>query len=143
MAKRAAEDDEQSPQALKAGERPMADDGVPEGQEFEDEYEDEFESEDEIFEAGVDGRPDEEREADEKAAGAMEVDQETFIPGRHKLDAESTWPCLSFDVIKDNLGDNRRTYPATVYAVGGTQAAQGRERENQLMVMKMSRSIAE
>ncbi|KAI7486122.1 glutamate-rich WD repeat-containing protein-like protein 1 [Hortaea werneckii] len=155
MAKRAAEDDEQSPQALKAGERPMADEGVPEGQEFEDEYEDEFESEDEIFEAGVDGRPDEEREADEKAAGAMEVDQETFIPGRHKLDAgqtlspdlstyemlhtlESTWPCLSFDVIKDNLGDNRRTYPATVYAVGGTQAAQGRERENQLMVMKMS-----
>jgi len=35
--------------------------------EFEDEYEDEFESEeDEIFEAGVDGRPDEEREAEER-----------------------------------------------------------------------------
>ena len=36
----------------------------PQG-EFEDEFEDEFESEDEIFEAGVDGRPDEEREAEE------------------------------------------------------------------------------
>lgn len=34
---------------------------------FEDEYEDEYESEDdEILEAGVDGRPDEEREAEEK-----------------------------------------------------------------------------
>jgi len=34
--------------------------------EFEDEFEDEFESDDEIVEAGVDGRPDAEREADEK-----------------------------------------------------------------------------
>jgi len=33
---------------------------------FEDEFEDEFESEDEILEAGVDGRPDEEREAEER-----------------------------------------------------------------------------
>ena len=38
----------------------------PQG-EFEDEFEDEFESEDEILEAGVDGRPDEEREAEEGA----------------------------------------------------------------------------
>lgn len=67
MAKRAAEDDE--PQTLKAGERPVADNGLAEGEDFEDEFEDEFESEDEILEAGVDGRPDEEREAEEKAAG--------------------------------------------------------------------------
>ena len=70
MAKRAAEDDEQtSPGALKSGGRPVADDGVAEGEDFEDEFEDEFESEDEILEAGVDGRPDEEREAEEKANG--------------------------------------------------------------------------
>lgn len=85
----------------------------------------------------------------------MEVDQQTFIPGRHKLDAgqtlapdlstyemlhtlETTWPCLSFDVIPDQLGDNRKTYPATAYAVGGTQAASGRSKENQIMVMKLS-----
>lgn len=77
MAKRAAEDDEQtSPQALKAGERPVADKGVAEGEEFEDEFEDEFESEDEddeILEAGVDGRPDEEREAEERASGNTRV----------------------------------------------------------------------
>ena len=70
MAKRAAEDDEQtSPGALKGGERPIADNGVAEGEDFEDEFEDEFESEDEILEAGVDGRPDEEREAEERASG--------------------------------------------------------------------------
>ena len=85
----------------------------------------------------------------------MDVDQQTFIPGRNKLDAgqtlapdlsayemlhnlEPTWPCLSFDIVKDGLGDNRKSYPATLYAVGGTQAAQGREKENQLMVMKLS-----
>lgn len=169
MSKRAAEDE--SHQALKSGERPVTDAGLADGEEFEDEFEDEFESEDEILEAGVDGRPDEEREAEEKAAGmakiipfqshtntllgAMEVDQETFIPGRHKLEAgqtlapdlstyemlhtlEPTWPCLSFDILKDNLGDNRKSYPATVYAVAGTQAAPDRAKENQIMVMKLS-----
>lgn len=87
--------------------------------------------------------------------GSMDIDQQTFIPGRNKLDPgqtlapdlstyemlhtlDSTWPCLSFDLVKDGLGDNRKTYPASMYAVGGTQAAQGRERENQIMVMKLS-----
>jgi len=52
---------------LKGGDRPekMDVDGQEMG-EFEDEFEDEFESEDEIMEAGVDGRPDAEREAEEK-----------------------------------------------------------------------------
>ena len=61
MSKRAADiTDDQS--ALKAGERPIADAPPDEAGEFEDEFEDEFESEDEILEAGVDGRPDAERE---------------------------------------------------------------------------------
>ncbi len=62
MAKRGAEEEELS--ALKAGQRPsVATDG--EGDlDFEDEFEDEYESEDEIMEAGVDGRPDAETEAD-------------------------------------------------------------------------------
>ena len=72
MAKRAAQDDEQTlPGPLKSGERPVADNGTAEGEDFEDEFEDEFESEDEIVEAGVDGRPDEEREAEEKASGSQ------------------------------------------------------------------------
>lgn len=157
-AKRPAENggnDEQT--ALKSGQRPE----VPtttnglDGQEFEDEFEDEFESEDEIIEAGVDGRPDAEREAEE-AETNMEIDQQaTFIPGRTKLSAgetlapdpstydmfhtlQSEWPCLSFDLLKDSMGDGRKTYPATMYAVAGTQAEDGRQKDNQLMVMKLS-----
>ena len=85
----------------------------------------------------------------------MEVDTETFIPGRSKVpkdqvlapdlsayemlhNLESPWPCLSLDVLRDNLGDARKAYPATLYAVAGTQAASGREKENQIMVMKLS-----
>ena len=85
----------------------------------------------------------------------MDVDQETFIPGRHKLATgetlapdnsayemlhtlESTWPCLSLDIVRDNLGYDRKSYPATVYAVAGTQAERGREKENHIMVVKLS-----
>ncbi|PRP74791.1 glutamate-rich WD repeat-containing protein [Planoprotostelium fungivorum] len=38
----------------------------------------------------------------------------------HQLTME--WPCLSFDIFPDTLGENRGTYPHTVYFVGGTQA---------------------
>lgn len=65
MAKRPA-DSEQEVEAIKNGDRPMEVDQKDEGLDFEDEFEDEFESEDEILEAGVDGRPDEEREAEER-----------------------------------------------------------------------------
>jgi ribosome assembly protein RRB1 len=68
MSKRAAEDHEDGGVPLKGGERPedahLEDDEVGE---FEDEFEDEYESEDEIIEAGVDGRPDAEREEEERA----------------------------------------------------------------------------
>ena len=142
---------------LKAGGRPdaMDIDDKPNNDmgEFEDEFEDEFESEDEIMEAGVDGRPDAEREAE------MEVDKPagdtTFIVGRSKLEPGQTlapdpstyhmlhnlstpWPCLSFDILKDGLGDNRKVYPATMYTVSGTQAEGRRANENAIMVMKFS-----
>ncbi|KMQ42049.1 ribosome biogenesis protein [Trichophyton rubrum] len=153
MPKRAVEADEPRG-ALKAGDRPMEDAPPDEMGEFEDEFEDEFESEDEILEAGVDGRPDAEREAEEQR-DAMEVDKQTFIPGRTKLAPGETlspdpstydmlhtlstpWPCLSFDIVRDSLGDNRKLYPATVYAVAGTQADSRRAKENELMVLKLS-----
>ncbi|KAH8780876.1 WD40-repeat-containing domain protein [Diaporthe sp. PMI_573] len=162
MSKRAGEHDDGP---LKGGHRPDAmdiDDKPDEGMgEFEDEFEDEFESEDEILEAGVDGRPDAEREAEEKAAaGEMDVDGAatgpgTFIVGRTKLEPGQTlapdpstyhmlhnlstpWPCLSFDIIRDSLGDNRKVYPATMYTVSGTQAEGQRANENALMVMKFA-----
>lgn len=89
------------------------------------------------------------------SADAMEVDQQTFMPGRDKLAAGETlspdvstyemlhtlstpWPCLSFDIIRDNLGDVRKRYPATIYAVAGTQAESTKPNENEVMVMKLS-----
>lgn len=88
----------------------------------------------------------------------VDTDPQTFIPGRHKLDAgqvlspdlstydmlhslESPWPCLSFDILRDQLGEGRarKRYPATFYAVAGTQAARGREKENEVLVMKLSK----
>ena len=66
MAKRPAESGSAEVDALKSGERPLKPENRDDAGVFEDEFEDEFESEDEILEAGVDGRPDEEREAEEK-----------------------------------------------------------------------------
>lgn len=87
----------------------------------------------------------------------MDVDgNNTFIVGRNKLEAgqhlapdlgtyellhnlSTPWPCLSFDIIRDGLGDRReKAYPATMYTVAGTQAASDREKENALLVMKFS-----
>ncbi|KAL2123753.1 hypothetical protein VTJ04DRAFT_118 [Mycothermus thermophilus] len=155
MSKRTAEE-EQATGPLKAGERPdtMDVDKDDDMGEFEDEFEDEFESEDEIIEAGVDGRPDAEREAEE----AMDVDQSapgTFIVGRMKLEPGQTltpdpttyrmlhnlstpWPCLSFDIVRDQLGDNRTVFPATMYTVAGTQADRAKANDNAILVMKFS-----
>ena len=86
---------------------------------------------------------------------AMDIDQRTFIPGRDELEKgqslspdlsvyemlhtlSTSWPCLSFDIIRDRLGDARKSYPATVYAVAGTQAEVRRAKENELIVMKLS-----
>lgn len=76
-----------------------------------------------------------------------------FIPGRHKLGKDEilepdqsvyemlhrmnvTWPCLSFDVLRDRLGEERKRYPATAYVVTGTQADAAKN--NEVLVMKMS-----
>lgn len=45
-------------------------------------------------------------------------------------------PCLSFDIIRDDLGDARKDFPMTAYIVSGTQAA--RTHVNSVIVMKMS-----
>lgn len=38
----------------------------------------------------------------------------------HQLNAE--WPCLSFDIIPDTFGNERRTFPHTLSIVAGSQA---------------------
>ncbi|OAD51873.1 Glutamate-rich WD repeat-containing protein 1 [Eufriesea mexicana] len=49
--------------------------------------------------------------------------------------AQSGAPCLSFDIILDELGNNREDYPLSMYLVAGTQAA--KTHVNNLLVMKM------
>ena len=51
--------------------------------------------------------------------------------------AQTGAPCLSFDVIKDALGDSRTSYPMSMYLVAGTQAAQAHL--NSILVVKMSK----
>lgn len=46
------------------------------------------------------------------------------------------WPCLTVDILPDNLGNERRTYPATVYLATATQAA--KSKDNELIAMKAS-----
>lgn len=65
MAKRTAESFDNGQSKLKSGERPLKVDYGNEEEKFEDEFEDEFDSDEEILEAGVDGRPDNEQELTE------------------------------------------------------------------------------
>ncbi|KAK4872637.1 hypothetical protein RN001_014666 [Aquatica leii] len=52
----------------------------------------------------------------------------------HQLQTGS--PCLSFDVIRDDLGDDRDSYPLTSYLVAGTQTTHSHA--NNVIVMKLS-----
>lgn len=61
------------------------------------------------------------------------VDKSTYRMLHH---AQSGAPCLSFDIILDDLGSDRETYPLSMYIVGGTQAAKAHV--NNLLVMKMT-----
>ncbi|CAG8833466.1 30368_t:CDS:2, partial [Racocetra persica] len=113
--------------------------------EFEDPWEDEFETESEIedTETGSDG---------ENAMEIEESEDQVYLPGQElgegeALEADQSvyemlhslnvkWPCLSFDILHDSLGEERKMYPATAYIVAGTQA--DKPNKNELMVMKMS-----
>jgi ribosome assembly protein RRB1 len=50
------------------------------------------------------------------------------------------WPCLSFDVLRDNLGTERSSFPHTAWIVAGTQAGdipgQGKAKD-EIVVMRL------
>jgi ribosome assembly protein RRB1 len=48
----------------------------------------------------------------------------------HKFALE--WPCLSFDIVRDDLGGPRSTFPHTVFMLAGTQVRQRRQQQQQL-----------
>ena len=63
----------------------------------------------------------------------LEPDQSAY----HLLQSVNVqWPYLSFDILHDDLGVDRSSYPATMYLVGGTQADQAKN--NEITVMKLS-----
>ncbi|XP_065912386.1 glutamate-rich WD repeat-containing protein 1-like [Dysidea avara] len=45
-------------------------------------------------------------------------------------------PCLSFDIVRDTLGDGRTDFPMTTFVVAGTQAATSRQ--DHVILVKMS-----
>lgn len=129
--------------------------------EFEDQYEDELESESGEEDAAdaepgmeIDGVPvdDEIQRVDDDDEEGQEPEAQVYLPGDkleegqtlepdqsayemlHRLNV--TWPCLSFDHLRDHLGSNRQKFPHTAYLVAGTQADVAKN--NELMVMKAS-----
>lgn len=60
------------------------------------------------------------RRPDEVADG----EQLDVEPGTYDMlhRAEVEWPCLSIDILRDDLGAQRTSYPMTAYVVAGTQA---------------------
>jgi ribosome assembly protein RRB1 len=46
------------------------------------------------------------------------------------------WPCLTVDILPDNLGSERRSFPASLYVATATQAS--RPKDNELISMKLS-----
>ncbi|EKD03703.1 ribosome biogenesis-related protein [Trichosporon asahii var. asahii CBS 8904] len=125
--------------------------------EFEDRWEDEIEEEvvdKDVMEEDEDGDDFTPAQEDEDPP---EPKRQTYLPGvtmgeDEQLIADNSvypclhslsyaWPCLSFDVLRDNLGEDRTTFPQTAWIVTGTQAGevpgQGRAKD-ELVVMRLS-----
>jgi len=78
-------------------------------------------------------------EVDQGAGGeAMEEDVEMMYD-RSAYHANQAfylgWPCLSFDVLHDNLGEKRDEFPHTAYIVAGTQA--DKPKNNRIVVARI------
>ncbi|KAI8976844.1 WD40-repeat-containing domain protein [Pilobolus umbonatus] len=118
--------------------------------EFEDAWEDEMEEE--VIEEAQEDSEGEGMEVDEKEENEEKEDLKLYFPGQplaegeeleadpsvyvmlHNLDVHL--PFLSFDIMKDRLGEERKNYPATAYVAAGTSLPG--VRENEVLVMKMS-----
>merc|ERR1719259_204247 len=129
-----------------------------------DQPKDEDEDDDNDFEDMSDSEEDDD-EDEEDEDEEMSADDETgesvpptktrvYLPGLDKLKpgevlehdpsayvmlhrAEMNAPCLSFDILRDDDGDNRSEFPASCFIVCGTQSG-GKKREDKVMVLKMS-----
>jgi len=131
----------------------------PEAQAHDDEDEDEDEVEDEeddeeVYEDVDAEEPEDEEEQEGEEDGEENQVKRIWRPGIDQIEegeqldvepgtydmlhrAQVEWPCLSFDIVRDDLGAQRATYPMTSYIVAGTQADQAAD--NRIYMMKWSR----
>ncbi|WVQ64841.1 uncharacterized protein L199_003010 [Kwoniella botswanensis] len=123
--------------------------------EFEDKWEDEYESEGEVVDAEAEG--DDDFTPAQEDSAPPPAPTKTYLPGtaiesdEHLVPDNSvylalhslsySWPCLSFDILKDTLGSDRATFPHTSWIVTGTQAGevpgQGSKAKDEVVIMKL------
>ncbi|ORZ34272.1 WD40-repeat-containing domain protein, partial [Catenaria anguillulae PL171] len=120
--------------------------------EFEDPFEDEFESDEDVVVHDDDGDAEME-DVDEDDAEEGQIDSvQVYLPGQPLAEGEELqvdnsayemlhalnvqWPCLSFNILRDQLGVDRTKFPHTAYVVAGSQADVSFK--NELYVLKMS-----
>ncbi|XP_046403357.1 glutamate-rich WD repeat-containing protein 1 [Ischnura elegans] len=103
-------------------------------------------------ESSDDSMSEHEDDMEEESESNVPVKREVYLPGKsmkedeHLVCDQSAYimlhqattgsPCLSFDIIKDDLGSDRSTYPLSAYLVAGTQSSKAHT--NSVIVMKMS-----
>ncbi|TKR65212.1 hypothetical protein L596_025644 [Steinernema carpocapsae] len=68
----------------------------------------------------------------------QEGEEMDFDPEAYKIfhSFETSYPCLSFDVVHDKLGENRTEFPLTSHLVAGTQAQKATQ--NMIYVLKLA-----
>eukprot|EP00128_Syssomonas_multiformis_P011241 Colp12_sorted_trinity150504_noHs@13926 len=132
---------------MKAPREPEMDQDMDEDEVEEPEeptFSDEEPDDDEEMEVGEEGdAADEERDTvaylpgQKLEEGEVLEHDESAYDMLHMVNVE--WPCLSFDIITDGMGNGRTQFPMTAYMVAGTQADQ--PQNNKVMVMKMSNLV--
>ncbi|PVU94260.1 hypothetical protein BB561_002681 [Smittium simulii] len=120
--------------------------------EFEDIFEDEIESEDMIEEESDSGSDFEDDMQVDQLEDIQEETEQVYLPGDKLAEGETLevdnsayqmlhnlqvkWPCLSFDIVTDQLGENRTKFPHTMTIFTGSQADSSYK--NEVYLMKMS-----
>ena len=149
----AADQRRQAPALRKTGtEKAVAGDETKDDLQFEDPFPEEYE--DEEFVEEDDDEEWDDAEGNEDGGGDVEVIQSwhplagdaklepgeklEMDPAAYKMHHAMTadWPSLSFDFVRDDLGESRTRFPHALIAAVGTQA--DRPDRNQLTIMKLS-----
>lgn len=136
------EEPQEEPQEEPGKEEPQEELDLSDDDAEDEEEEAEDEEEEEIVEA--EGDEDQEDDGGQRHIWRPGIDeiqegeQLDVEPGSYHMlhRAQVEWPCLSFDVLRDDLGAQRTSYPMTAYVVAGTQANEAAG--NRIYMMKWS-----